>query len=58
MIVKVILEIFMGASAQHDKHRQDIPRESKPFNELFSFVFVFTLDCNNRIYCYDTDDDT
>ena len=20
--------------------------------------FVFTLDCNNRIYCYDTDDET
>ena len=20
------------------------------------FVFVFTLDCNNRIYCYDTED--
>ena len=21
-------------------------------------VFVFTLDCNNRIYCYDTEDVT
>ena len=23
----------------------------------FPNVFVFTLDCNNRIYCYNTEDD-
>ena len=37
-------------------HKATATAERQLHGQLGMAVFVFTLDCNNRIYCYDTED--
>ena len=48
----MLVAVLQGALTSTSAAQRTVTSQSMP-----NYVFVFTLDCNDRIYCYDTEDD-